>query len=206
MPHMTGDYARGMAENISESTAEIDVQTLRIVKAIADEGSVTGAAIALGYSQPAISQHLKRLENRLGVALVERVGRGVRLTDAGRVLARHAPAVTTVLDAAAGELAELRGLRAGRVRLVAFPSASPTVVQDELTSLSAVLASGTATAAEVQASIDQMEATIAGWSPSTPTLPSTPSVPTTPTVPTTPVLPTKPTVPTTVTVATTPAP
>ncbi|WP_426319957.1 LysR family transcriptional regulator [Microbacterium sp. E-13] len=101
---------------------------LRVVKAVADAGSITRAAAALGYSQPAVSQQLKRLEQRLGIAVVERVGRSVRLTDAGRVLARHAPAVTTALDAAAGELAELRGLRAARVRLMAFPSASPTIV------------------------------------------------------------------------------
>jgi DNA-binding transcriptional LysR family regulator len=111
-----------------ESDHEFDVQALRVVKAIADEGSITGAAAVLGFSQPAISQQLKRLELRLGVALVERVGRSVRLTEAGRILARHAPAVTTAMDAAAGELAELRGLRAGRVRLVGFPSASPTLV------------------------------------------------------------------------------
>ncbi len=114
---------------------EFDVQTLRVVKAIADEGSITAAAASLGYSQPALSQQMKRLEQKLGVPLIERVGRSVRLTEAGRVLARHAPAVTTALDAAAGELAELRGLRAGRVRLVGFPSASPTVVPRLLTEL-----------------------------------------------------------------------
>ncbi|MGZ0710598.1 LysR family transcriptional regulator (plasmid) [Coraliomargarita sp. W4R53] len=107
---------------------DIDAQALRVVKAIADEGSITGAALALGFSQPAISQQLKRLEQRLEVPLVERVGRSVRLTEAGRILARYAPAVTTALDAAAGEIAELRGLRSGRVRLVGFPSASPTIV------------------------------------------------------------------------------
>jgi molybdate transport repressor ModE-like protein len=107
---------------------DLDVQSLRVIKAIADEGSITGAAATLGYSQPAISQQVRRLEQRAGLPLVERVGRGVRLTEAGRVLARHAPAVTTALDAAAGELAELRGLRSGRVRLIGFPSASPTVV------------------------------------------------------------------------------
>jgi molybdate transport repressor ModE-like protein len=114
---------------------EFDVQTLRVIRAIADEGSITAAAASLGYSQPAVSQQIKRLEKRLGVAVIERVGRSVRLTEAGRVLARHAPAVTTALDAAAGELAELRGLRAGRVRLVGFPSASPTVVPRLLTDL-----------------------------------------------------------------------
>ena len=114
---------------------EFDVQALRVIKAIADEGSITAAAASLGYSQPALSQQMKRLEQRLGVPVIERVGRSVRLTEAGRVLARHAPAVTTALDAAAGELAELRGLRAGRVRLVAFPSASPTVVPRLLSDL-----------------------------------------------------------------------
>lgn len=107
---------------------DVDPLTLRVVKAIADEGSVTAAAAALGYSQSALSQHVRRAEVRLGVPLVERAGRRLRLTEAGRILARHATAVTTALDAAAGELAELQGLRAGRVRLAAFPSASPTVL------------------------------------------------------------------------------
>ena len=114
---------------------EFDVQALRVVRAIADEGSITAAAASLGYSQPALSQQMKRLEQRLGVPVIERVGRSVRLTEAGRVLARHDWSVTTALDAAAGELAELRGLRAGRMRLVAFPSASPTVVPRLLSDL-----------------------------------------------------------------------
>ncbi len=71
---------------------------------------VTCSAAAVGYSQPAVSQHLRRLEGRLEVALLERVGRGVRLTEAGRVLARHAPAVALAVDAALEELAQLRGL------------------------------------------------------------------------------------------------
>jgi DNA-binding transcriptional LysR family regulator len=99
-----------------------------VVRAVADHGTITGAARALGYSQPAISQHLKRLEARIGMPVVSRVGRGVVLTEAGRVLARHASTVTTALDAAAGELADLSGLRSGRVRLAAFPSASSTII------------------------------------------------------------------------------
>ncbi len=122
---------------VKEIAPELDVQSLRTVRAIADTGSITAAAAALGYSQPAISQQLRRVENRLGVALIERVGRGVRLTEAGRVLARHAPAVTHAFDAAAEELAQLRGLRTGVVRLVAFPSASPVLVPRLLASLSA---------------------------------------------------------------------
>lgn len=106
----------------------IDAAGLRVMKAIADEGSFTGAALALGYSQPAISQMVRRLEQRTGTVLVERVGRNVRLTEAGQVLARHAVAVLSALDAAEEEVAAIAGLRAGRVRLMAFPSSSATLV------------------------------------------------------------------------------
>ena len=109
-------------------TPELDAHALRVVRMVHEHGSITAAASALGYSQPAVSQQLKRLEQRLGLAVIERVGRGVRLTEAGLVLARHAVTVATALDAAAGEIAELQGLRSGLVRLVAFPSASATLV------------------------------------------------------------------------------
>lgn len=117
--------------------AAIELQTVRVVRAIAEHGTLTAAAEALGYSQPAVSQQLRRFEERTGIALVERVGRGIRLTQSGRALARHANAVATSLEAAAGELAELRGLRAGRVRLAAFPSASPTLVPRLIAALAA---------------------------------------------------------------------
>lgn len=122
---------------MDETTPDFDILSLRIVRAVGDTGSITAAAAALGYSQPAVSQHLRRLEGRLGVAMVERVGRGVRLTEAGRVLARHATAVTLAFDAAAEELAQLRGLRSGVVRLVAFPSASPVLVPRLIAALAA---------------------------------------------------------------------
>lgn len=136
--------------DIPVDAAEFDVRTLRVVKAIADTGSITAAAESLGFSQPAISQHVKRLESRLGVSLLERVGRRVRLTEAGRVLARHAPTVTSALDAAAEELAELRGLRRGRVRLVGFPSASPTIVPRLLADLASAQPGLTVTYVEAE--------------------------------------------------------
>jgi len=120
-----------------ESAADLDVTSLRIVRALADHGTITGAAAALGYSQPAVSQHLRRLERRLGTALLERAGRTVRLTEAGQVLARHGATVTAALDAAVQEVGALTGLRAGRVRLVAFPSASATIVPGALALLRA---------------------------------------------------------------------
>src|SRR5664280_3629475 len=106
----------------------IDAAGLRVMRAIADEGSFTLAALSLGYSQPAISQMVRRLEQRTGTVLVERVGRHVRLTEAGQVLARHAVGVLAALDAAEEEVAAIAGLRAGRVRLMAFPSSSATLV------------------------------------------------------------------------------
>jgi DNA-binding transcriptional LysR family regulator len=106
----------------------IDAAGLRVMRAIAEEGSFTAAAAALGYSQPAISQMVRRLEERTGTVLIERVGRTVRLTEAGQVLARHAGPVLAALDAAEEEVAAIAGLRSGRVRLMAFPSASATLV------------------------------------------------------------------------------
>ncbi len=102
------------------------------MKAIADEGSFTGAAIALGFTQPAISQMVRRLEQRTGTILVERYGRQVRLTEAGQILARHAVGVLAALDAAEEEISAIAGLRAGRVRLMAFPSSSATLVPKAL--------------------------------------------------------------------------
>jgi len=107
---------------------EIDLQTMRILRAVADTGSLSGAARDLGFSQPAISQHLSRSAQKLGLPLVTRSGRGVRLTEAGAALARHAVTVQSALDAASGELDDLIGLRSGSLRIAAFPTASATVV------------------------------------------------------------------------------
>ncbi|MCU1558122.1 MAG: LysR family transcriptional regulator [Microbacteriaceae bacterium] len=114
---------------------QLDLQSIRIVRAIAESGSITGAARLLGYSQPAVSQHLQRTESRLSLPLVTRVGRSVKLTEAGQVLARHAIAITSALDAATGDLADLAGLRTGTVRLAAFPTASSTIVPRLLASM-----------------------------------------------------------------------
>jgi len=107
---------------------DLDLHSIRIVRAISEHGTISAAARALGFSQPAISQHLRRAESRLGVPLVVRAGRGVRLTEPGQVIARHAIAITSALDAANGDLAELVGLAAGTVRVAAFPTASSTLI------------------------------------------------------------------------------
>lgn len=116
---------------------DVDPSALRTMRAIAQAGTISGAARELGTSQPAVSQQVRRLERRLGTALVERAGRGVRLTEAGSVLARHGGAVAAAVDAAGEEIAALTGLRAGRVRLLAFPSSSATLVPTALALLRA---------------------------------------------------------------------
>jgi DNA-binding transcriptional LysR family regulator len=106
----------------------LDVTRLRVLVAVARHGSVTAAAHALNYAQPSVSHHLARLEAETGTKLIQRAGRGIRLTDAGRLLADRATEVIGRLDAAENELAVFAGLRAGRLRLAAFPSALSTIV------------------------------------------------------------------------------
>lgn len=106
----------------------LDVVRLRVLVAVARTGTVTAAAQELHYSQPSVSHHLARLEAETGAKLVQRVGRGIRLTEAGRLLAERGAEILGRLDAAAAELAAHVGLRAGRVRLAAFPSALGTFV------------------------------------------------------------------------------
>lgn len=114
-----------------------EVAGLRVMRAIAAEGSFTSAARSLGYTQPAVSQMVRRLEQRAGTVLVERHGRTVRLTEAGEVLARHAVQVLAALDNAEAEVAAIAGLQSGRVRLMAFPSSSATLVPKALASVKA---------------------------------------------------------------------
>lgn len=106
----------------------LDITRLRVLVAVARTGSVTAAARELHYSQPSVSHHLARLEAETGAKLVRRVGRGVRLTDVGRKLAERGVEILGRLDAAEAEMAAHVGLRQGRVRLVAFPSALGTFV------------------------------------------------------------------------------
>src|SRR5215469_13032321 len=106
----------------------LDVTRLRVLVAVARYGSVTAAARAMNYAQPSISHHIARLEAETGARLLQRAGRGVRLTDAGRLLAERAEEIIGRLEAAENELAAHVGMRQGRVRLAAFPSALGTIV------------------------------------------------------------------------------
>jgi len=105
-----------------------ELRHLRLLCEIAQSGSYSAAARALGYTQPAISQQMRALEREAGTPLVTRVGRRMRLTEAGEALVRRAEGILTSVAAAEDELAGIAGLRAGRVRLIAFPSGSATLV------------------------------------------------------------------------------
>src|SRR5215217_2991441 len=106
----------------------LDVTRLRVIDAVARHGSVTAAARELHYSQPSVTHHLARLEAETGAQLLQRVGRGVRLTEAGQLLADRAAEIIGRIDAVGAELSAHVGLNAGRVRLAGFASAIGSLV------------------------------------------------------------------------------
>src|SRR5919106_4667826 len=106
----------------------LDVNRLRVIDAVARHGSVTAAAKELNYSQPSVTHHLARLEAETGAQLLQRVGRGIRLTPAGQLLADRAAEIIGRIDAADAELSAHIGLTAGRVRLAGFSSAIGSLV------------------------------------------------------------------------------
>jgi len=88
-----------------------------VLDAVAREGSVTAAALALHLTQPAVSMQLRQLEEQLQLSLFEPVGRGLQITEPGRELAAMAADLLLRLDDFATAARELRGVRRGRVRL-----------------------------------------------------------------------------------------
>ncbi|MFD9224762.1 LysR family transcriptional regulator [Streptomyces sp. NPDC060064] len=115
----------------------IEARHLRVLRAVAATGSFSAAARTLGCTQPAVSQQMKALETSAGTPLLIRTGRAMRLTQAGEALVRHASGILAGLTAAEEEIAAIAGLRAGRVRLVSFPSGSSTLVPTALAALRA---------------------------------------------------------------------
>ncbi|WP_433546126.1 LysR family transcriptional regulator [Streptomyces sp. CA-294286] len=115
----------------------IEARHLRVLRAVAATGSFSAAARELGCTQPAVSQQMKALEQSAGTTLLIRTGREMRLTQAGEALVRHAAGILAGLTAAEEEVAAIAGLRAGRVRLVSFPSGSSTLVPTALAALRA---------------------------------------------------------------------
>jgi DNA-binding transcriptional LysR family regulator len=108
----------------------LDVRRLRLLHHLAAYGTVTATAEALRLTGPAVSQQLAVLEREAGLPLLEKHGRTLRLTAAGRLLVAHAEIILGDLAAAEAELAALRGGAQGTVRVAAFPSAARTLMAD----------------------------------------------------------------------------
>ncbi|HWF33737.1 MAG TPA: LysR substrate-binding domain-containing protein [Solirubrobacteraceae bacterium] len=106
----------------------IDVRRLRVLCEVARYGSFSGAAAALGYTQPAVSRQISTLEAEVGAMLVRRVPKGAVLTDAGRLLVDRGEAILARLDDAESELRELAGVSGGRLRIASFASAAASII------------------------------------------------------------------------------
>ena len=106
----------------------LDIRRMKVLREVAAQGSFSAAAEALNFTQSAVSQHVAALERETGTQLVERMSRGVRLTEAGAVLVKHADVIIARLESAEEDLNAIAGLRGGRLRLVCFQSAGATVM------------------------------------------------------------------------------
>jgi DNA-binding transcriptional LysR family regulator len=115
----------------------LDVRRLVVLREIATRGSFSSAAQALTYSQSAVSQQIATLEREAGTRLVERNGRSVRRTDAGRALVRRADAILTELDGAESDLRLIAGLDGGQVRVSTFASAASALLPEAVTAFRA---------------------------------------------------------------------
>jgi molybdate transport repressor ModE-like protein len=106
----------------------IEMKFFRLMEAIAQEGSLSGAAKAIGHSQPSVSQQVQQLERLLNTPVLVRTRGGVTFTEAGKVLLRHGTSILASARLAASEVEAVAGLRAGRVRVASFPSAAATLL------------------------------------------------------------------------------
>lgn len=102
----------------------LDLHRLKALHAVAVYGSVGAAAEALMVTPSAISQQIAKLERETGSTLIERNGRGVRLTDAAGLLAEHAERILSLVETAEADFEALRGTVVGRLTMAAFPTAA----------------------------------------------------------------------------------
>jgi molybdate transport repressor ModE-like protein len=115
----------------------IELRDLRLIVAIAAEGSLAGAARRLDYSQPTASQHLAGLETRLAAHLVDRGPRGARLTDAGELLAGYAEELLERFDAVEGDVRRRADHGVSTLRLGTFSSAGAEIAPRAMARLAA---------------------------------------------------------------------
>ncbi|WP_405565638.1 LysR family transcriptional regulator [Streptomyces phaeochromogenes] len=115
----------------------LNLERLRTLDALARHGSVSGAAEALHVTTSAVSQQMSKLEREVGQQLLAKNGRGVRLTDAGRLLADHAARILSQVELAQSDLEAQRGQVMGELRLAAFPTAARGLFPTALAALRA---------------------------------------------------------------------
>ncbi|WP_052863422.1 LysR family transcriptional regulator [Streptomyces niger] len=113
----------------------LNMERLRTLSAVARHGSVRAAAEGLHVTTSAVSQQLAKLERETGQQLLVKNGRGVRLTDAGRLLAGHAARILSQVELAEAELEAHRGQAVGELRMGAFPTAARGLFPDALAAL-----------------------------------------------------------------------
>jgi len=113
----------------------LDVRRLRVLREVAARGTIAAAARSLAYTPSAVSQQLSALEREAGVALLDRGGGRIALTEAGRGLVRRTEGILDDLEAAAAELEATAALVGGTVRIACFPSAARTLLAPALVDL-----------------------------------------------------------------------
>lgn len=107
---------------------DLTLHQLRLFLAVVDHGTISGAATAIGYTPSAVSQQLSGLEQACGTAVFERVGRGVRLSDAGRALVDHARGMLDAAEAALAAVARVDNVVEGGIDLAAYESVTSTLI------------------------------------------------------------------------------
>lgn len=129
-----GQYVRDPI-SCAYSVRVLDPRLLRVLHEVARTGSYSAAGRALGCSQPAVTQQIRALEKAVGAPVAVRIGRGMRLTDVGQLLARHTAELMRGLHAAEEEVRGFVGRRAGTVRVAAFASACAGLLPQAMDSL-----------------------------------------------------------------------
>jgi DNA-binding transcriptional LysR family regulator len=115
----------------------LDLRRLRLLRELHARGTLTAVADALSYSPSSVSQQLSELEREAGVPLLERAGRGVRLTDAGHVLVEHAGALLARMEQAEADLAASAGAVVGTVRVASFQTGAVNLLPAALATVAA---------------------------------------------------------------------
>jgi DNA-binding transcriptional LysR family regulator len=111
----------------------LNVARLQVFREVIANGSFSGAADALSYTQSAVSQAIATLEGEVGVPLVERTRAGARPTTAGAALAGHTSGILSQIEAAESEIAAIAAGRGGRLRVASFPTAGATLMPQAVT-------------------------------------------------------------------------